>query len=252
MEKKRFYIDTRANDDEAYRLAMQAACELANQDDDIKKVVLLIHTKQNTGWFERLYGSDTVKKLFTGTRFKNCKPLFKFETTRTYNDTYTPAEVVITCGLNAEEVSKVDNYYAVKAIISIPWLPEDLQKWVQTWSPTELRGKQEAVTAFPEPSCIVIKALEALSESINMTTGITHPSDERLAKTYIRSLHKYEPLLDADIVGAYLVSKLGWDTADAKEVEKLINTLNNGKFFQGGDKTGLQHHYKRWKEECGS
>jgi len=93
--------------------------------------------------------------------------------------------------------------------------------------------------------------MEDLTDSINMSTGITHPSDEEQAKTYILALHKYEPSLDANIVGAYLVRDLNWDTDHAKEIEKLINTLNNGKYFQGGRRTGLQHYYKQWKKECG-
>ena len=47
----KFYIDTEANDDKAYRLAMQFACELAKKDSNMKKIVLYIHTKQNTGWY---------------------------------------------------------------------------------------------------------------------------------------------------------------------------------------------------------
>lgn len=250
MSKQRFYIDTEGNDDEAYREAMQFACILADQDNEITRVVILVHTKNNTGWFERLYGREIEKKLFTGTKFKDCKPLFKFETKKTYNDSYTPSELVITCGLDAEDVLKIDDFYSVKAIIAIPWLRDRLQKWVQTWNPMELRGNQKAVVAFANPSCIVIKAMTDLTRSINMSTGIHHPSDEEAAKTYILALHKYEPSLEADIVGSYLVRELGWVTEHAKDVEKLINTLNNGKHFQGGRRTGLQNYYKRWKAEC--
>jgi hypothetical protein len=250
MSKQRFYIDTHGNDDEAYREAMQYACKLAENDSDINKVVILIHTKRNTGWFERLYGREVVKLLFRGTNFKDCKPVFKIETIKTYNEGFEPSEIIITCGLDAEDVLKVDDFYSVKAIISIPWLHENLQKWVQTWSPTELRGNQQVVIAYTAPSCIVIKAPEDLTESINMSTGITHHCDEEQAKTYILALHKYEPILDANIVGSYLVRELDWDTVHAKDVEKLINILNNGRYFQGGRRKGLQNYYKRWKEEC--
>jgi len=33
----KFYIDTEANDEKAYRLAMQFACELAKKDSNMKK-----------------------------------------------------------------------------------------------------------------------------------------------------------------------------------------------------------------------
>jgi hypothetical protein len=250
MGKQRFYIDTKGNDDEAYREAMKFACKHADTDTEIKKVILLASSKKNTGWLDRLYGDKVVKQMFSGTTFKNCTPVFKIETTQTYNDSYTPSEIVITLGLDADDLFKIDDYNSVKAIIAIPWVKQQTEKWVQTWNPKELRGNQSAVKGFPNPSCIVIKAMEELTESINMSTGITHPSDEGHAKTTILALHKYEPELNADIVASYLVRELGWDSEYANEMKELINTLNAGRFFKGGDRTGLQHSYKRWKEEC--
>ena len=49
-------------------------------------------------------------------------------------------------------------------------------------------------------------------------------------------------------VVSYLVTELGWTSSHANDVGKLITTLNDGGFFRGGEKTGLQFHYKRWKE----
>ena len=63
MAKQRFFIATSGPDDEAYRDAMNYACELAEKDTEINKIVLLISTKQNTGWFERLYSREIVQKL---------------------------------------------------------------------------------------------------------------------------------------------------------------------------------------------
>lgn len=250
MSMKRFYIDTEGNDDEAYREAMQLACKLAEEDPEIKRVVLLVHTKQNTGWFERIFDSEIVKQLFKGMTFKNCKPLFKFETKKTYKDSFTRSEIVITCALDSKDVFPIDDFYSVKAIIAIPWLRVGLQKWVQTWNPIEMRGNQQSISSYPDPTCIVKKAMKELTESINMSTGILNPFDEEQAKTLILVLHKYETSLDANIVGAYLIRELNWDTDHAMDVEKLINTLNEGRHFQGGRRTGLQNYYKRWKAEC--
>jgi hypothetical protein len=251
MSKNRFFIATSGNDDNAYLEAIDYACKLANHDPEIKRVVLLLLTKNNAGWFERLFGQVVVKQLFNGTKFKDCKPEFKFETRKTYSDSFSPSEIVITCGLDSEDVLPIDDFYSVKVIIAIPWLRNGLEKWVQIWEPTELRGNQQSVAKYPEPSCIVKKAMQDLTEGINLSTGITHPLDEEQAKTFILALHKYEPNLDADILGAYLVRELNWDTDQAKQVEKLITILNNGKYFKGGQRTGLQNYYKQWKEECG-
>jgi hypothetical protein len=248
----KFYIDTEGNDDNAYKMAMRFACQLAKEDAEIKKIVLYIHTKTNIGLFDRLFGTEIVKKLFSGYKFTNCPILFKFETKVTYKKSIqdNESDIVICCGMDSEDLFTLDNYYFVKYIIAIPWQRQLSDKWIKTWRAIEISGKGSEDDSFPEPSCIVKLAMQQLTDSINMSTGISHPMDNNRAKTIIRALHKYEPELNADIVGSYLVRVLNWDTSHANEIEKLIETLNNGRFFKGGEKTGLQNYYKRWKNEC--
>lgn len=251
MDSK-FYINTEGNDDKSYALAMQFACELAKNDLDINRIVLYIHTKNNTGWFERLFDYNTVKKLFDGLKFSDCRVPFKFETKITYKSAVygKPSDIVICCGIDSDDLLKIDDYYSVKYMIAIPCLLSLSEKWIKTWNALEISGKNEkADNKYQEPSEIVKIAMQHLTESINMSTGISHPLDNSRAKTYIRALHKYEPKLNADIVGAYLVRELNWGTRHASDIEKLIETLNKGKYFQGGEKTGLQNYYKRWRNE---
>lgn len=251
--KNKFYVNAEGNDDAAYKTAMQFACELSKKDQEINRVVLLIHTKTNTGWFERLFDSETVKKLFIGIRFKDCSPLYKFETMITYKKSQygNPQDVVICCALDSEDIFKIDEHYSAKYIIAVPWLKQLSEKWIKTWAATEISGKSESsVDKFLEPTAIVKKALENLTKCINMSSGLNHPMDNDRAKTFIKALHKYENELNDDIVGSYLVRELNWDPSVAKEIEKLINTLNQGRFFKGGEKTGLQNYYKQWKKEC--
>lgn len=250
MKKQRFFIDTEANDDNAYKEAIAEACNMVKADSEIKRIILLVHTKQTVGWFERIFDSTTVKKLFTGIQLSDCNAILKIETAKTYKDQHRGADIVITCGLDSEDVFKIDDFYSIRSIIAIPWLRELLEKWIQRWNPNELRSSKAAVKAIAEPSCIVKKAFYELTQLINGATGITNPMDNRRAKTYILALHKYEPSLDANIVGAYLVRELHWNAKHAKDIEDLISILNNGKYFHGGTKTGLQHYYKAWKELC--
>lgn len=250
MKKQRYYIATQGNDDLAYKEAMQHACKLAKEDPQIKRIVLLISTKRNTGWFERIFNRDMIKKLFEGYQFSDCVVPFKLETKITFGKYNSDHEIVITCGLDSNDILAIDGYDSIKVLISIPWLLSGLEKWVKTWDPMELRGKQNSLEVYPTPSCIVMKAFEELTGDINMATGISHPMDNKQAKTFILALHKYEPVLDSKVVGAYLVRNLNWETEEAKKVEDLIEILNAGKHFQGGERTGLKIYYARWEDEC--
>jgi hypothetical protein len=250
MEKQRFYINTEGNDDISARAkAIEHAIKLAQTDLEIDQIILLIHSKSNDGWFRKIFDDNIVKKLFKGMKFSDCRVPMKIETVKTFRESHSnnPSEIVVVFGMDSEQLNEIDDFYSVKAIILVPWLKENVKKWVQTWNPEEISGNGESIETYPEPSEVVKKAMNSLTSSINMSTGISHPMDEELAKTYILALHKYESTLDADIVGSYLVKQLSWQTEDAADVEKLINTLNAGKFFKGGKRTGLKEYYNLWK-----
>ena len=251
MDKHRFYIDTSGNDDDAYREAIAYAYELAKADPEIKRIILLIHTKSNSTLFERLFNLEIAKKLLTtGIKAYTDHPLLKGETKKTYSEGQNPSEIVITCGFEPDDIFRIDDFDSVKAIIAIPWLKDGIKKWVQTWAPTELRSSKVASIAYPEPPCIVKKAMQHLTDTINLSTGLNHATDEEYAKTCILALHANEAKLDENAVGSYLISKLGWETKKAREVEKLIGTLNAGRQFKGGDRSALQDRYNQWKKEC--
>lgn len=160
-------------------------------------------------------------------------------------------DFVLAFGMDLEDLEVLDDYYGVKYIVAIPWLKDKTMPWVNRWNAEEITGKKEEKPE-EEVSDIVKVALAELTASINMSTGIVNPFDNSRAKTYIRALHKYEPELKPKAVVSYLVTKLGWTSSHANDVGKLIATLNDGGFFRGGEKTGLQFHYKRWKEKANS
>lgn len=250
MNVQYYYVDSEGNDDSAYKEAMKFACELADKEANIKKIILLAITKKNVGWLERAFDSKIVKKLFQGLKFDGCKPTYKIETVKTYNEHFRPEDIVITMGLDDKNVLPLSDMLSVFAIIAIPWQKAGLRQYFETWNPIDIRTKQNFTTEIAEPNCIVKKALEQLTKSINLSTGINNPFDNERAKTTVRALHKYENNLDADLVKSYLIRELKWENDDADNLTKLIRTLNAGKFFKGGATSGLQNHYKAWKLKC--
>ena len=248
MDKQRFFIDTQGNDYKAYKDAILLACKLADSNSAIKKIILLVHAKQNAVLFTNVFNDQLAKKLSTvGTTFDDYKTLVKIETLSTYKDIHQASDVVITCMLDSEQVFTIDDFYGVNTIIAVPWLKDGIDKWAKTWKATEIRTQQDAI-AYSDPSSVIIKALEILTESVNLSNHATfHPSDEDSVKTYIRALKKYEPFIDADIVRAYLVRELNWGSGLANKIEELINTLNSGGSFKGGQTTGLKDYYDMWK-----
>ncbi|RLJ77346.1 hypothetical protein [Pedobacter alluvionis] len=250
MKVQHYYVDSELNDDSAYKQAMKFACELAEKDPNVKRVILLASTKKTVSWLERAFSDKIVKDLFKGLKFEGCKPLYKIETVQTYKQQYSAQDIIITMAIDDKDVLPLNDMHSVIAIIAIPWQKSGLKQYLETWNPIDIRSNKNFKSEIAQPNCIVIKALEQLTNSINLSNGINHPSDNTRAKTTVLALHKYETSLDADLVKSYLTRVLHWENDVADELAGLIRTLNAGKFFKGGDRTGLQNHYKGWKQKC--
>jgi len=246
MEKIRYYNDNTGPIKEAEVLAFKKALQLCHELENINEVALLIHTKNTTGYLERIFGTRNLNSYFKGVTPDPKYPSFKIETVRTFSDSWQRNVILVCFGLRSEELSKYDDFESVKAIIAHQWKSPDVQNWAKSWEAINLDSDEKS-EKMPFPDKVVQEAFNDLSSSINMSTGITHPMDEEQCKTYLRALYKYEYKLDAAEVFAYLTTELKWDSDNANDVIKLINKLNSGGYFIGGAKTGLQNYIKDWK-----
>lgn len=246
MEKIRYYNKNTGPIKEAEVLAFRKSLQLCNEIDNIEEIVLLIHTKNNTGYLERIFGTRNLNSYFKGIRLDPKYPIFKIETLKTFSDSWKKNIILVCFGLRSDELSKYDDFESVKAIIAHQWKDPDVENWAKSWSAINLETEIRA-EKMPFPDKIVQEAFNDLSRSINMTTGITHPMDNEECKTFLRALHKYNYELDATKIFAYLTTELSWEAENAKDVIKLVEKLNSGGYFMGGSKTGLQNYIKEWK-----
>lgn len=77
-------------------------------------------------------------------------------------------------------------------------------------------------------SPILTKALQAITDRTNLSTGLTHPNDMNAAKEMFVLLHDAgEILLEAEIES--WASSNGWQPSDAKELGALAQQIGNGK-----------------------
>lgn len=248
----KYFIDAEVNDDEAYREAIAFANDLTKKNQKLKKVLLIGHTKANTGWLERLYGEKKVKELHKGMSLNEVANI-KIESYTALKRKFSNKEcVLIMMGLDDKEVFELDDNSYDCAIIAIPYLKENLKGWLTANNPIDLRSGNKYLKQDLELHCVISTALERLTGCINMGTGLSHPSDEELAKTYVRTLHRFHRPLECDKILSYLTGKLDWRFEVAQELVGYIEKLQTGKTFRGGkaDEKTLTHYYSMWKEHC--
>ena len=131
MEKKRYYNDNIGPIKENEVLAFKKALELCNEIEDITQITLLIHTKGNTGYLERIFGTRNLKDFFHGIIIDKDYPPFKIETVRTFNDDWQGKKIVVAFGLSSNELHKYDDYENVVGIIAHQWSENSVKDWAK-------------------------------------------------------------------------------------------------------------------------
>jgi hypothetical protein len=249
---QKYFVDAEVNDDEAYKQAISFATNLTNKNIKLKTILLVGHTKENTGWLERIYGENKVKALHKGLRLNNNTNI-KIESHNVLKKRMSYQNTIfITMALDDKQVFDIDERSFDGVIIAIPWLKKNLKTWLTANNPIDIRSGKKYLKTKVELPCIVIRALTGLTACINMGTGLSHPSDEELAKTYARTLYRYVNPLEGDKILSYLSGKLNWRHNVAKEFILYIKKLQNGQSFRGGkkDEKTLNHYFTTWSEDC--
>ena len=103
----------------------------------------------------------------------------------------------------------------------------DIKKWVAADSPVELRSGS-AAPASSIPNAIVIEALKSLTSSVNLGTGLGHPSDHDAAVWTFRALMEAGVPFDPDEVRAWAASH-GWRMAAADELGDFAQRILDGR-----------------------
>ena len=88
--------------------------------------------------------------------------------------------------LSLHDMEKLDAANA-KAIFYIPWLETDGPVWVSRWNP-QIIGESKIQYSPSTLNPAVEKELERITRVINLSTGLTHPSDKQVAESAFKEL----------------------------------------------------------------
>ena len=250
---RKYYADANGVDLEALRACIYKAFELADSDDEIKRVVFYSYTKNNFTQISRIFGIDNVNKMFSHPlKYNLCTKPIRCATEITYKKECEyrdiPKDVVICCHMDSKAVCKVDDYLTAKYVIALSWTLDGLKDWKLRWNAQNVLGNNDNEKTNTINPILGI-ALREMDNRMFNSKNFGHPDDEEVCKTYIRTIHKYLPEVTPIDVENFLVSELGWENKNSAEVGKLLRRLKDGRTFQGGKKTYLREYYNDWKKQ---
>lgn len=142
---------------------------------------------------------------------------FYLVTPRNINSLPTP-DMIIAIYISAKDLDKADDLRTCKSISYISWLTADAHKWASTWNPHIWGGTVNATTnILPE---IVINEFQRLTKMINLSSGLTHPTDKQIAINIFKSL-KLKKITILEGEAKSWAMRNGWESKHADELEKL-------------------------------
>ena len=148
----------------------------------------------------------------------------RLETVRTLRWATKPS-VLIAVYSDQKMLDQVDSVKNLFGVVAVPHIPEALEKWEKTWSPTIHGGpKQPAQKLIVDP--IVEQALISLTHSINLSHSLLNPRDKDHADRTLRILRVNNHVESSENLRSWAV-KNGWHPKAADELEKLATKVQS-------------------------
>jgi hypothetical protein len=125
----------------------------------------------------------------------------------------------------------------------IPWDRDDIAGWKRTRDPENVTTKTKEGHRATIGNPVVEAALTALTDSVNLTTGITHPSDKTAAVEMFRILRSAGEDFDPEQIREWAVAH-GWVPRHARHLAETATKIKDGRAVRAGRSTG-----KHWRDD---
>lgn len=213
----RYLIENEGPDEEALKTALAAAIQVCKRDS-ISEITLLILRKSNLqgSAIENVLSAPRLNALCKGkTILVDDALTMNLDSVRTYSP-YGPRGMVIGVHLMQDGLDKLDASDSAKAIMFLPYNEEKGKAWLSTWNPTVL-GKSTWTAPIIAIESEVENALRTLTDRINLSTDLTHPSDKKFAKTTFEDLKANGHRPDPEEIRKWALQN-NWQPRHAKEL----------------------------------
>ncbi len=228
MTANRFFIKAYGPDDDALKIALAWLAKEATRRQ-LPAVIVVYQSDQGRA-LARVIGEAQAKGLLAGTPVKLNGVDLSLVTMRKLGPMALSKKVALAVWLSDKDLAKVDDARPA-AMGIVPWAEGDGEQWIESWNAIDMRSGQAATGGGEIDSPIVAEALRSLTGSVNLGTGLGHPSDRDLAIETFQRLHRAGERFDGRAVRVWAVQH-GWSSGHADELAKIAEGVRQGKRFK--------------------
>lgn len=211
---------------EVISLAIGYADEICKlKQGTVQEAILFVPGKESVRFttITTAIGEKNTKKLHDGgvVLLPTGIPM-RLETIRTLRWISKPS-VLISVYSDQKMLDKVDSTKNLLGIVAVPHIPDALEQWERTWSPT-VHGKtsQSPPKLISDP--ILEQALMSLTHSVNLAHSVLNPRDKEHSDNTLRILRVHGHIEAPQHIRSWAI-KNGWQPKAADELEKLAQKI---------------------------
>jgi hypothetical protein len=233
-ETERVFVDCEGPDDKA----LADAFRWLVQEVERRQLpgVIVTYAKSNAENLSRVLGERGAAALIAGRSLPVKTQTVSLVTVTKRLPYSLRGSVVLSVWLDDKHLSALDDAQPA-AICAVPWIPDSIQKWRRSWNPRELRKGLPSAPEVAIDNAVVIEALQSLTVSVNLSTGLSHPSDRDDAIHTFRALRHGREAYDPAAVRAWAVQN-GWSATGADELQEIAQGVLEGKRFRTREPAG--------------
>lgn len=222
----RVVVPEDSQDKSTWMLALgyaKALCE--KQGAAVADVVLLIHTKRQLDGtvLAGFLGEGPTKALLKGERVSlPWGASLRLETKQTIRSS---ARDVIIIAYFAEErlMEVVDGLTRVAGVVAVPDLAGGVEQWANRWrAVVHGQAAQAPKPLIDDP--VFVKALESITQVVNLSNGMMHPRDKEFADDILRILRAKGHRAEPPSIKSWAIAN-GWKPSAANELAALATKI---------------------------
>lgn len=217
MPTSRFLVENNGSNQDNIKLALSKAYHLC-KDADLQRISLLFPAKGSFSHSDiaTFLGAQATKILLKGqTVDLGNNVRLEFKIPRNFS-TYGNHDIVLAIYLTDKDMDIVDSVQNINSIVFLPWSEEEGKRWLSTWDP-EVVGPSTWKTVKQQFPPAIGNEILRLGRCINMSTGLSHPSDKGMAKQIFSDLKKQGFRTTEEAIRQFAVNN-GWSTIRAQEL----------------------------------
>lgn len=125
----------------------------------------------------------------------------------------------------------LDQHRGTSALAIVPWGLKEIDVWIRARRPRDLLGIADHIDEPLITDPVVKIALEGLTTGVNLSSGLSHPSDKARAVQTFRVLHAAGHTWTKTEIHAWSLAH-GWNAHGATELAHYAERIQQGRTFR--------------------